>query len=161
MGNISVADVKLLTNSSSLPLLHSSCIHFISVILTERGIGDGKDSFPVFHVNPYSTLAHTCAKLVATRSHRMWVVEAGMLIVFDLLLHEKGMLTRIASPSPSLSATPLATPSITHAVLSSPANSTPASPSLTGVFPAVSAAGKSSSALESLLSWGSRKAYPP
>jgi hypothetical protein len=39
-------------------------------------VNDGKDSFPVFHVNPYSTLAHTVAKLVATRSHRMWVVDA-------------------------------------------------------------------------------------
>lgn len=46
VGNISTADVKLLTNSTSLPLLKSSCIHFISVILSERGIGDGKDSFP-------------------------------------------------------------------------------------------------------------------
>jgi CBS domain-containing protein len=76
---------------------------------------------PVFHVTPYSTLAHTVAKLVATRSHRMWVVES-------------------ASPSPSAPATPLATPSITHAVLSSPNNSTPASPSLNSAFPAVSAA---------------------
>lgn len=123
VGNISTADVKLLTKSSSLPLLQSSCIHFISVILSERGIGDGKDSFPVFHVNPLSTLAHTVAKLVATRSHRMWVVEA--------------------SPSTSSSSTPLSTPSISHAVLSSPANSTPASPSLATAFPpfpAVSAA---------------------
>lgn len=46
VGNISTADVKLLTNTSSLPLLKSSCIHFISVILSERGIGDGKDPFP-------------------------------------------------------------------------------------------------------------------
>ena len=46
IGNISTADVKLLTTTSSLPLLKSSCIHFISVILSERGIGDGKDSFP-------------------------------------------------------------------------------------------------------------------
>jgi hypothetical protein len=46
VGNISTADVKHLTKSSSLPLLQSSCIHFISVILSERGIGDGKDSFP-------------------------------------------------------------------------------------------------------------------
>ncbi|CZR64309.1 related to CBS-domain protein Sds23p [Phialocephala subalpina] len=121
VGNISTADVKLLTNSSSLPLLKSTCIHFISVILSERGIGDGKDSFPVFHVNPYSTLAHTVAKLVATRSHRMWVVES-------------------ASPSPSAPATPLATPSITQAFHSSPASSTPASPSLSNTFPAVSAA---------------------
>ncbi|CZS98021.1 related to CBS-domain protein Sds23p [Rhynchosporium agropyri] len=124
VGNISTADVKLLTNSSSLPLLKSSCIHFISVILSERGIGDGKDSFPVFHVTPYSTLAHTVAKLVATRSHRMWVVDA-------------------ASPSPSITPHPtpsLSTPSMSGAIISSPAVSTPASPNLNTSFPAVSAA---------------------
>jgi CBS domain-containing protein len=92
IGNISHVDVRvclplsscyqllttsqLLTKSTSLPLLRSSCIHFISVILSERGVDDGQDSFPVFHVNPYSTLAHTVAKLVATRSHRMWVVDS-------------------------------------------------------------------------------------
>jgi hypothetical protein len=46
IGNISSADVKHLTTSKALPLFHSSCINFISVILSERGIGDGKDSFP-------------------------------------------------------------------------------------------------------------------
>ena len=40
------------------------------MILSTRGLIEGKDSFPVFHVNPTSTLAHTVAKLVATRSHR-------------------------------------------------------------------------------------------
>lgn len=49
VGNISTADVKLLTSSASLPLLDSTCIHFVSVILSERGIGDGKDSFPGKH----------------------------------------------------------------------------------------------------------------
>ncbi|KAL2268099.1 hypothetical protein VTJ83DRAFT_2945 [Remersonia thermophila] len=88
VGNISTADVRHLTNAASLPLLKSSCMNFISVILSERGMEHGRDSFPVFHVNPYSTLAHTVAKLVATRSHRMWVVES-------------------ASPSPSAPATPL------------------------------------------------------
>jgi hypothetical protein len=52
VGNISSADIKLLTNTSSLPLLKASCIHFISVILNERGIGDGKDSFPGMLYNP-------------------------------------------------------------------------------------------------------------
>ena len=33
-------------------------------------MNDGKDSYPVFYINPYSTLAHTVAKLVATKSHR-------------------------------------------------------------------------------------------
>ncbi|KAF2433671.1 hypothetical protein EJ08DRAFT_563399, partial [Tothia fuscella] len=75
IGNISHVDVRLLTKNTSLPLLRSSCIHFISVILSERGINDGADSVPVFYVNPFSTLAHTVAKLVATRSHRMWIVQ--------------------------------------------------------------------------------------
>lgn len=38
-------------------------------------MNDGKDSFPVFHVHPQSTLAHTVAKLIATKSHRMWMTE--------------------------------------------------------------------------------------
>lgn len=75
IGNISVADVKLLTKSSSLPLLRNTCIHFISVILSTRGMYEGKDSFPVFHVTPMNTLAHTVAKLVATKSHRMWITN--------------------------------------------------------------------------------------
>ncbi|KAI2603006.1 uncharacterized protein GGS25DRAFT_509598 [Hypoxylon fragiforme] len=93
VGNISSADVRLLTSSTSLPLLQNSCMHFISVILTEKGVEKGKDSFPVFYVNPYSTLAHTVAKLVATHSHRMWVVES-------------------ASPSPSAPGTPSLGPTI-------------------------------------------------
>lgn len=64
-----------MTKSSSLPLLRNTCIHFISVILSTRGMLDGKDSFPVFYVTPTSTLAHTVAKLVATKSHRLWITE--------------------------------------------------------------------------------------
>ncbi|KAK5625484.1 hypothetical protein RRF57_001200 [Xylaria bambusicola] len=94
VGNISTADVRLLMSAASLPLFENTCLHFISVILSERGVEQGKDSFPVFYVNPYSTLAHTVAKLVATHSHRMWVVE---------------------SPSPSSSAP--STPSLPPAVL--------------------------------------------
>ncbi|KAL4860918.1 hypothetical protein BDV12DRAFT_180954 [Aspergillus spectabilis] len=75
VGNISTTDVKLLTRSSSLPLLSNTCTHFISVILSTRGLQEGKDSFPVFHVHPGSTLAHTVAKVVATRSHRLWVTD--------------------------------------------------------------------------------------
>lgn len=75
VGNISTVDCRLLTKSSSLPLLENTCIHFISVILSTRGMYEGKDSFPVFHVTPLNTLAHTFAKLVATRSHRLWVTE--------------------------------------------------------------------------------------
>ncbi|KAF2859541.1 hypothetical protein K470DRAFT_249012 [Piedraia hortae CBS 480.64] len=75
VGNVSHVDVRLLTDTSSIPLLSSSCLHFISVILSERGLEDGKDSYPVFYVTPLSTLAQTVAKLCATRSHRMWIVD--------------------------------------------------------------------------------------
>lgn len=116
IGNISQVDVRLLTKSTSLPLLRSSCIHFISVILSERGVNDGKDSFPVFHINPYSTLAHTVAKLVATRSHRMWVVDA---------------------PSPASSGP--STPAITPAIVVPPSPITPL-PGLAGPTPVTSTA---------------------
>ncbi|EXJ84952.1 hypothetical protein A1O3_05627 [Capronia epimyces CBS 606.96] len=75
IGNISNIDVKLLTKSTSLPLLRNTCIHFITVILSTRGMHEGKDSFPVFHVTPLSTLAYTVAKLVATKSHRLWITD--------------------------------------------------------------------------------------
>lgn len=74
--SLSLTSLQLLTDTSAIPLLSGTCIHFISVILSERGVADGKDSYPVFHVTPYSTLAHTVAKLCATRSHRMWIVDA-------------------------------------------------------------------------------------
>lgn len=70
LGNISVVDVKLLTTSSSLPLLKDTCTHFITTILSTRGLVDGQDPFPVFAVQPWSTLAHSIAKLAATKSHR-------------------------------------------------------------------------------------------
>ncbi|KAH6844835.1 hypothetical protein B0I37DRAFT_312262 [Chaetomium sp. MPI-CAGE-AT-0009] len=113
VGNISTVDVRHLTNAASLPLLKSSCMNFISVILSERGMEHGRDSFPVFHVNPYSTLGHTVAKLVATKSHRMWVVES-------------------ASPSPSAPATPLLQPSQPVAPSPTPAAAVVDSPSPSG-----------------------------
>jgi CBS domain-containing protein len=115
VGNISTKDVRHLTSASNAPLLDGSCMHFISVILNERGVEQGRDAFPVFFVNTYSTLAHTVAKLVATRSHRMWVVES-------------------ASPSPSAPATPLMMPQVVGAPQASVA--APSSPIPTGAVPA-------------------------
>lgn len=75
IGNISVTDVKHVTRTSQYPLLHKTCRHFISIILNVRGLETGKDSFPIFHVYPTSSLARTLAKLVATKSHRLWIVQ--------------------------------------------------------------------------------------
>lgn len=124
VGNISTRDVRHLTNSSSAPLLSASCMHFISVILNERGVENGRDAFPVFYVNPYSTLAHTVAKLVATRSHRLWVVES-------------------ASPSPTNPGTPLTGPaSFTGgAPAPNPSGGAPPSPQTAPAVPAAALMG--------------------
>lgn len=79
IGNISVTDVKHLTRTSQYPLLQNSCRHFITIILNNRGLENGgKDSFPIFHVYPSSSLARTIAKLVATKSHRLWIVQPSL-----------------------------------------------------------------------------------
>ncbi|ANB15821.1 Sds24p [Sugiyamaella lignohabitans] len=75
LGNISIVDVRLLTKYSQSPLLRSSCKQFLNVILSKRGLQDGKDSFPVFYVTQSSTLGRTLAKMVATRAHRLWIVQ--------------------------------------------------------------------------------------
>ncbi|KAF5100590.1 hypothetical protein D0Z00_001209 [Geotrichum galactomycetum] len=75
LGNISVVDARLLTKSSQKSLLHTTCKSFLSVILSQRGLEDGKDSFPVFHVTLKTSLARTIAKLVATKAHRLWLVQ--------------------------------------------------------------------------------------
>lgn len=77
LGNISIVDARLVTKSSQKSLLRISCKQFLSIILNKRGLDDGKDSFPVFHVTMQTSLARTIAKLVATKAHRLWIVAAG------------------------------------------------------------------------------------
>ncbi|KAL1961214.1 hypothetical protein VTO42DRAFT_3160 [Malbranchea cinnamomea] len=117
VGNISVVDVKLLTKSTSFPLLQNTCIHFISVILSTRGLTEGKDSFPVFHVTPQSTLAHTVAKLVATKSHRMWVTDP----------HSPSSSTP-STPSHTAVHIPLSSPNLHPGTASQPVGSAPQPP---------------------------------
>lgn len=106
VGNISTKDVRHLTTTSSAPLLGESCMHFLSVILNERGVEQGRDAFPVFYVTPLSTLAHVVGKLTATRSHRMWIVEP-------------------VSPSPSVPVTPMMGPQPSASGSSAPAAAMP------------------------------------
>ncbi|KAJ5364235.1 Protein sds23 [Penicillium cataractarum] len=129
-GDFQLTYLKLLTRSSSLPLLQNTCTHFISVILSTRGLIEGKDSFPVFHVNPTSTLAHTVAKLVATRSHRAHIPLAA-----PVPLATTGSNTTL-SPPPSPLPTPVSLPS------QPPGPATPHLPTLpTAPFPPVASSG--------------------
>lgn len=75
LGNISIVDVRLITKSSQKHMLRTPCKHFLSIILNERGLHDGQDSYPVFHVTLGTSVGRTIAKLVATKAHRLWIVQ--------------------------------------------------------------------------------------
>ena len=76
LGNISIVDSRLVTKSSQKSLLRTTCKQFLSIILNKRGLEDGKDSFPVFHVTSQTSLGRTVAKIVATKAHRLWIVKS-------------------------------------------------------------------------------------
>lgn len=75
IGNISIVDVQNITSSQNSHLLFKSVLNFISYNLSQKGIEEGKDQFPIFHVNKSTGLGRIIAKLVATQSHRLWIVE--------------------------------------------------------------------------------------
>ncbi|WLF76869.1 cell separation during budding [Lodderomyces elongisporus] len=77
IGNISIVDVRNLTSSKNSHLLYKSVLNFISYNLSQKGIEEGQDQFPIFHVNNQSSLGRVIAKLVATQSHRLWVVDSS------------------------------------------------------------------------------------
>lgn len=87
IGNISIVDVKNISSSANSHLLFKSVINFISYNLSQKGIEEGKDQFPIFHVNSQSSLGRVIAKLVATESHRLWIVESnnGPITIEDTL----------------------------------------------------------------------------
>lgn len=84
LGNISITDVRHVSKSLQLHLLHKSCMHFVLVILNLRGLEDGQDLFPIFHVFPNSLLGRVVGKLVATQSHRLWIVRPRPSGLFSL-----------------------------------------------------------------------------
>lgn len=109
VGNLSIADVALVTNSRQSPLLQQSCRHFLTVILENRGLIDGKDPVPVFFVERTSTLRKVIAKMVATRAHRLWIVEQapdpttsgkliGVVSLTDILHYVAGLNGHLTDP---------------------------------------------------------------
>ncbi|ORY96731.1 hypothetical protein BCR43DRAFT_563973 [Syncephalastrum racemosum] len=75
MGNISMTDIKHVMKNLRHELLRSTAFQFVSVVRTEQGIDDGQDRLPVFDVRLETTFGFTIAKLLATRSHRVWVTD--------------------------------------------------------------------------------------
>lgn len=76
VGNISIVDVKNVSSTKNSHYLFKPVTTFISYNLSQKGIEKGQDQFPIFHVNKQSSLNRVIAKLVATQSHRLWIVES-------------------------------------------------------------------------------------
>ncbi|KAL0087962.1 hypothetical protein J3Q64DRAFT_1735416 [Phycomyces blakesleeanus] len=75
LGNISLTDVKHVMRSYRHQLLWNTCFNFVSLVRTQQGIDDGQDRLPVFDVRLDTTLGFAIAKLLATKSHRVWVTD--------------------------------------------------------------------------------------
>ncbi|KNC99394.1 uncharacterized protein SPPG_05637 [Spizellomyces punctatus DAOM BR117] len=75
VANLSMSDIKWVMRSFRFNLLWETCLHFVGFIDSEQGLMDGKDKLPVFDVLETSTLGYAVGKMVATRAHRVWVVE--------------------------------------------------------------------------------------
>ncbi|OBA22553.1 hypothetical protein METBIDRAFT_40576 [Metschnikowia bicuspidata var. bicuspidata NRRL YB-4993] len=76
IGNISIVDVKNVSSTKNSHFLFKPVMNFISYNLSKKGIECGQDQFPIFHVSKQSSLGRVIAKLVATQSHRLWIVES-------------------------------------------------------------------------------------
>ncbi|KAI8145111.1 hypothetical protein BJV82DRAFT_643848 [Fennellomyces sp. T-0311] len=75
LGNISMTDIKHVMKGFKHNLLWTTCFQFVSMVKTEQGIEDGQDRLPVFDVRLDTRLGFAIAKLLATRSHRVWVTD--------------------------------------------------------------------------------------
>lgn len=76
VGNISIVDVKNVSSTKNSHYLFKPVTTFISYNLSQKGIEKGQDQYPIFHVSKQSSLNRVIAKLVATQSHRLWIVES-------------------------------------------------------------------------------------
>ncbi|CAB4416594.1 unnamed protein product [Rhizophagus irregularis] len=90
LGNISMSDVKYILRSYSHSLMWKTCQQFVGHVRSRQGLEDGQDKYPVFDVRLTSTVGHTIAKLVATKAHRVWVVDEraraiGIISLTDVL----------------------------------------------------------------------------
>ncbi|CAG8480154.1 14717_t:CDS:10 [Acaulospora morrowiae] len=90
LGNISMTDVKYILRNYNHSLMWRTCQQFVSHVRSRQGLEDGQDRYPVFDVRLTSTLGYTIAKLIATKSHRVWVVDErthaiGVVSLTDIL----------------------------------------------------------------------------
>ena len=98
LGSISMTDIKYIFKFSRYYFLRETCGNFLTMILTSQGLeNEGRDRVPVLDVNESSALDFAVKKIVATRVHRLWVVNdqrdlVGIISLTDILKYFKSKL---------------------------------------------------------------------
>ena len=88
-----------MTRSSSIPILKTPISNFLQHIKFEEGLASGRDSAPSFSCELSSTLGYVVAKLVVTKTHRLWIVQEGtssligVVSIADILALYAGSIT--------------------------------------------------------------------
>jgi len=93
MANLSMADIKYLLQFNRLDLLFQSTKHFIQEVrLAKDKEHEYKSQAPIFTVTKDTSFKHAVGKLLATKSHRMWVTKdslahhpIGVITLSDIL----------------------------------------------------------------------------
>lgn len=84
---VTLTDCKNLVKFKRLDRLRLDCREFAAQIRATQSLADptGAETFPFFAAHPNTPLKHVIAKLVAVRTHRLFVVDHGKPIgVIDL-----------------------------------------------------------------------------
>lgn len=97
IGNISMADIRFVFQNHGYSKLSMKCLHFASMALSQKGLEhEGRDSFPVYDVYETSSLQYTIQKLLATKTHHMWVIDQdrkliGVVSMTDIIRKVAGL----------------------------------------------------------------------
>ncbi|KAI3634856.1 hypothetical protein MIR68_007237 [Amoeboaphelidium protococcarum] len=75
VGSVSLSDIKYALKRYNFTLLHKPVFQFVQYVRNAQGVEAGQDRFPVFEVGQNDHLSLAVGKMVATRAHRVWVVN--------------------------------------------------------------------------------------
>ncbi|KAK7684002.1 hypothetical protein QCA50_012978 [Cerrena zonata] len=103
--NSTLQDLKIGSTNPFTIYEDQPLIDALLKMFNERGIEEGQDQFPIFHVNNQLSLGRVIAKLVATQSHRLWIVDSRPSInhnsVSSNSSNNSGPIESVLSPQPS------------------------------------------------------------
>lgn len=75
LGNISITDIKYIMGSYKHSFLWNICFQFVSIVCSKQSVDNGQDLYLVFDVRLESLFEFTVAKLIAIKTHYIWVAD--------------------------------------------------------------------------------------